>query len=1054
MASLTGLRMLVNGVETNTVDLSGGAATITFVGTGTTDIADVIIDFNAAGGFNFLGGTFSFGGFPDDFTDGQSQGSEQVQPSQHDGTFTVADAIVFDSQGHQIHYTAAQLQQLGLDTSIVVTHADSIGPTLTALNLPTQVAPGGALTITASATDLHGVERVVIDFDKNITAGGTAFDLFGTDDSWADGTSTHSETVPLNATNGTYTIHDIKLTDTLGNVTTLTTAQLVAAGFQTTVTVTPGDTTPPDLTGLSFPSTVNVSGGGKAVTFFASGTDNATGISDVLVHFDKDLITGATTGGLVNISGAGDSWTDGASSIAENIPSTAKAGVYTVTSVDVFDGAGNKHTYSNADLTQMHFSTTLTIESNPATDTTPPDLLTLTFPKAVNLTDQDFIDFFATAHDTSGIDSLTVWFDHSIDMDFSGFIDAYPGFILDGTNGDSWSDGGSSGELVLPESDAFDVVLIDHIDLVDTVGNSRTYTNADLPGLGINTGFVLFNNQIQVLPADVLPGTTGNDNIHGNANDNFIWGGPGDDILSCGGGSDWLDGGPGDDTYNIISSSDHIIENANEGFDRVFVQVNYVLQVNVSIEFIATSDVSLSIPMNITGNAFAQTINGNNGDNVLDGGGGLDHISGFGGDDRLIGESGTEVMAGGTGDDLYIVVDVNNSVVENFDEGVDTVQTVLASYTMTAYVEKLICTSGIGHTITGNASDNVIFGNAGIDTLSGGAGNDTLVGNSDIFASVHDILNGGDGNDTLLGEVSDTISGGAGIDTLQAVNSNPWSINLATTSIEIMLAGFGNDQITAAGQTTGCTIFAQGGNDSVTGSGFADFLWGGVGNDTLVGGAGNDLLFGDLGADSLSGGDGNDTLYADSSDTHIDGGAGFDALYWAAGVAANINLATDAVEFVQTLGTNDILNGGSSTANLIVFAGAGNDTVTGGSGADFLWGEAGNDTLVGNGGNDTLVGGLGTDKLTGGAGTDNLFGNSGGGGDGAVDTFVFTANWGTDFVYDFDNGTDKLDMTALHTNFASLTVTTVGAHAEVSLGANHIIVVGQAGHIDAGDFLF
>jgi Ca2+-binding RTX toxin-like protein len=361
--------------------------------------------------------------------------------------------------------------------------------------------------------------------------------------------------------------------------------------------------------------------------------------------------------------------------------------------------------------------------------------------------------------------------------------------------------------------------------------------------------------------------------------------------------------------------------------------------------------------------------------------------------------------------------------------------------------------------LNGGSGDDTMFGGAGKDTLIGGDGNDTLVGNDSgpgVFLHEANTLTGGNGNDTLIGEVSDTVSGGAGLDTLQAENANPWTINLGATSIETMLAGFGDDHVDASTQTAGVTVFASGGNDTVTGSGFNDFLWGGVGNDTLTGGSGNDLLFGDLGADSLSGGAGNDTLYGDNSDTHIDGGAGTDALYWAAGANANINVGADAVEFVQTLGNNDTLNGATATANLVLFAGAGNDTVTGGSGNDFLWGEAGNDVLVGNGGNDTIVGGTGADKLTGGAGTDNLFGGNGSNtGDGAADTFVFTAGWGTDFVYGFDDGIDKLDMTASGaTQFSQLAVTSSNGNADVDFGTNHIIVVGQAGHIAAGDFIF
>jgi ELWxxDGT repeat protein len=438
------------------------------------------------------------------------------------------------------------------------------------------------------------------------------------------------------------------------------------------------------------------------------------------------------------------------------------------------------------------------------------------------------------------------------------------------------------------------------------------------------------------------------------------------------------------------------------------------------------------------------------------------------GDDFIQGTTGADTMIGGAGNDTYVVNNVGDVVTENANEGTDTVQTTLAGYALGANVENLTFTDNGAHTgngnaldnaMTGGAGDDTLFGSGGKDVLDGGDGNDTLVGNDSgagAFLSEGNTLNGGNGNDTLIGEVSDTVNGGAGTDSLQAENANPWTIDLGATSIETMLAGFGDDHIDGSTQTAGVTVFASGGNDTVTGSGFNDFLWGGVGNDTLTGGAGNDLLFGDLGADSLTGGDGNDTLYADNSDTHIDGGAGTDALYWAAGANANINVGADAVEFVQTLGDNDTLDGSGATTDLVLFAGAGTDTVTGGSGNDFLWGEAGDDTLVGGAGDDTIVGGTGADKLTGGAGTDNLFGGNGSNtGDGAADTFVFTAGWGTDFVYGFDDGTDKLDMTASGaTQFSQLTVTSSNGNADIDFGTNHIIVVGQATHIDAGDFVF
>ena len=632
----------------------------------------------------------------------------------------------------------------------------------------------------------------------------------------------------------------------------------------------------------------------------------------------------------------------------------------------MFDGAGNKATYTNAQLQAAHFSTTLTISSNPQ-DTTPPNLLTLTFPASVDLSSgEKFMDWFATAHDASGIGSLTVWFDHDIGFDFGGSIALYPGFIMDGTTGDPWTDGGSSGRLTLPTSDAFDLVLIDHVDLYDKLGNLHTYTSSDLSGLGIQTGFVLFNNQIHVLPADVIPGTPFNDNVHGGPNNNFIWTGPGDDTLSCGGGSDYLDGGPGNDTYFIISPSDVIIDTVSDGgFDSAFVSVSYVLQVNVSIEYLATIDATSTVAISLSGNSFDQTIEG-------------------------------------------------------------------------------------------NAGDNLIFAGDGYDIVRGGLGNDTLVGDTSLFVTFADTLDGGAGNDIIYGEIARHRH-------RVARASTRWSRStpIPGPSIRRHLdrgqrgATSGDDTVNASTQTVGVTIYGSGGNDTCTGSNFGDFLWGGVGNDTLIGNDGNDVLFGDTGIDSFSGGAGNDSLYCDSSDTTIDGGAGFDALYWTSTTSANINLFTDSVEFVQCFASDDTLNAASNSSGVIIFSGGGTDTA---------------DRRLRR----RLPLGRGRQRHADRQRRQRHPGRRPW--DRPADRrprhrqhlrqqrrwrrwrarhLCARRGLGAGLRLRLRRRhVDKFDVSALHTTFASLSVTSTGPHAQVTFGTNTFIVVNAAGQIDSGDFLF
>lgn len=374
-----------------------------------------------------------------------------------------------------------------------------------------------------------------------------------------------------------------------------------------------------------------------------------------------------------------------------------------------------------------------------------------------------------------------------------------------------------------------------------------------------------------------------------------------------------------------------------------------------------------------------------------------------------------------------------------------------------ASASRITGTPGNDPHLDGGAGNDVIHGLAGNDVLTGNFGNDTLFGNADIFAQESDTLSGGPGDDTLYGEFTDTIDGGAGYDTLYAHNSYDWTIDLAATHIEQFFADWGNDHIDAALSPHGVTVYASGSNDTVIGSddhAIGDTIWLGVGNDIAHGNSGDDVIVGEAGSDQLFGEAGNDSLYVDNQDT-FDGGIGADAVYIAGGSGMTIDLAATNVEWVADFaGGDDILNGAGLTVDMTAYAGAGTDTITGGAGNDFLWGEAGSDTITGGIGDDVLVGGTGADTLDGGTGTDVLYGNSGSCGDGVRDTFVIGANSGVDFIYDFEHGIDKLDLSARGTDFGSLNIVNEGGNAHISFGTDTIVVVGMGDTLSASDFLF
>lgn len=176
--------------------------------------------------------------------------------------------------------------------------------------------------------------------------------------------------------------------------------------------------------------------------------------------------------------------------------------------------------------------------------------------------------------------------------------------------------------------------------------------------------------------------------------------------------------------------------------------------------------------------------------------------------------------------------------------------------------------------------------------------------------------------------------------------------NNVTTTVQVTLAAplftEGNDIATLPDMGTFENAFTYfygyGGNDVVTGSIYADVLFGGLGNDTFVGRGAV------VGYDQFIGGDGNDTASF----------AGTTAV-----VTASLTSGGALVNNVQVAAYQSVenLTGGEAGDTLV---GNGNaNRLDGGAGADVIFGEAGNDVLVGG-----LVPAGQTNQLWGGDGDD------------------------------------------------------------------------------------
>ncbi len=163
-------------------------------------------------------------------------------------------------------------------------------------------------------------------------------------------------------------------------------------------------------------------------------------------------------------------------------------------------------------------------------------------------------------------------------------------------------------------------------------------------------------------------------------------------------------------------------------------------------------------------------------------------------------------VSGGDGDDTYIIDDATISLVENIDDGTDTVKSTV-SFRLGDNFENLTLLTHKNINGVGNNGANSLIGNAGNNRLQGQAGND--------------VLNGAHGDDKLLGSFGyDTLQGGKGDDILKGGVDNDY-LHLGNGD-DIGIGGAGND-----------TILGVRGDD---------ILKGGTGQDTMTGGLGDDVF--------------------------------------------------------------------------------------------------------------------------------------------------------------------------------------------------------------------
>jgi Ca2+-binding RTX toxin-like protein len=273
-------------------------------------------------------------------------------------------------------------------------------------------------------------------------------------------------------------------------------------------------------------------------------------------------------------------------------------------------------------------------------------------------------------------------------------------------------------------------------------------------------------------------------------------------------------------------------------------------------------------------------------------------------------------------------------------------------------------------TIYGYGGNDTIFGWTGNDTIQGNAGNDLLSGDAGA-----DTLHGGSGQDRLVGgSGADTLNGGDDIDTAD-YQTSPEAVAVLLYIDDASGGDAEGDELNGIENVTGSAyadllwgddgvnvLRGMGGSDVLKGFGGNDSLFGGNGSDTLEGGDGSDLLYGDAGSDTLRGEDGNDRLDGGLGADQMSGGAGND-LYF-------VDHAGDAITEAGGQGIDEV----RATVSYTLTAGADiellrTDTDAGAAPIN-LTGNANGNAVRGNAGANVINGGDGNDELTGLGGED------------------------------------------------------------------------------------
>ena len=407
------------------------------------------------------------------------------------------------------------------------------------------------------------------------------------------------------------------------------------------------------------------------------------------------------------------------------------------------------------------------------------------------------------------------------------------GDTINGGNGNDFLDGGAG-------VDTMTGGLGDDRYFVDSFGFA-----GDIVTESAGEGYDRIMASVDVILADNIEAGnitgTGNINMAGNDEDNWLTGNSGNNILVGGLGRDRLNGGAGNDTLtgsqgnDILeggAGADVFVVSPGDGVDRVLdfeLGVDLIDITSTGLTFANLDIRALSADSLIIYDPFANPdvgiltldgvsvgdlsaanfieatgapldVVGTTGDDFLRGTGASETLLGLGGNDRLRGDLGNDVMNGGDGNDTFEFNTTGDSIIEGdgVNSGYDRVllysDTIAGlTHTMAENVEAATILGSAALQVDGNASDNWIVGNDSLSVLNGEEGNDRLDGRGG-----NDQLAGGAGNDVL--------EGGSGRDSFVFLEQDDLDLILDYNVADDSLLFFGISQSSVSVEQAGTSV--------------------------------------------------------------------------------------------------------------------------------------------------------------------------------------------------------------------------------------------------------